>query len=222
MLKGINECIHIFNHSLNVADKAIELANIFKVDSVVVYNVYIAALLHDIGGIYPNDQRISIAKQYGIELLDEEYTFPLIIHQKISRYLAETYFEIKDINILDSIECHTTLKEHYRIEDLIVFLADKIAWDQKGNPPYLDNLLTKLQSSLEEAVEAKELPIVETVNKEDVLVLKEIIQGIEDIEVELGSEINLKDKVIVNEDYVKSVELDDSQVNSIELKPLRD
>lgn len=157
LLKKIEElyknsgCIHIFNHSLNVADKAVELANIFKVDSVIVNNVYIAALLHDIGGIYPNNQRISIAKQYNIELLDEEYTFPLIIHQKISRYIAEKYFEIKDTNILDSIECHTTLREHYRIEDLIVFLADKIAWDQKGIPPYLDDLLKKLQSSLEEA-----------------------------------------------------------------------
>ena len=42
-------------------------------------------------------------------------------------------------------------KKKLRIEDLIVFLADKIAWDQIGNPPYLDALLKQLESSLEEA-----------------------------------------------------------------------
>lgn len=146
-----NGCMHIFDHSLNVANKAIELADLFQVNSTIKNKVYIAALLHDIGGIYPNDQRIRIAKQYGIPLLDEEYIFPLIVHQKISRYLAQDYFGIQDTNILDSIECHTTLKGDYRIEDLIVFLADKIAWDQKGKPPYLDDLLIKLHSSLEEA-----------------------------------------------------------------------
>lgn len=146
-----HECMHIYQHSLQVANIAIELADRFQVESNIKNNVYIAALLHDIGGIYPNDQRVHIAKQYGIELVDEELIFPLIIHQKISKYLAQTYFKIQNSAILDSIECHTTLKSHYRIEDLIVFLADKIAWDQAGDPPYLDVLLNKLQSSLEEA-----------------------------------------------------------------------
>ena len=33
----------------------------------------------------------------------------------------------------------------------IIFLADKIAWDQNGIPPYLDDLLKQLECSLEEA-----------------------------------------------------------------------
>lgn len=144
-------CIHIFEHSLNVAQKAIELADLFQVERDTKNNVYIAALLHDIGGIYPNEKRIEIAKKFNIELVDEECVFPLIIHQKISKYLAQTIFNVQNTKISNSIECHTTLKSNYSIEDLIVFLADKIEWDQKGTPPYLDGLLIKLQSSLEEA-----------------------------------------------------------------------
>ena len=70
-----NECVHIYNHSLQVANKAVELANLFHVDHEVKNNVYIAALLHDVGGIYPNEQRVQIAKQFGIVLVDEEYFF---------------------------------------------------------------------------------------------------------------------------------------------------
>lgn len=146
-----NGCMHIYKHSLNVANKAIELANLYYCNDDIINRVYIAGLLHDIGGIYPSSQRIDVAKQFHIELLDEEYIFPLIIHQKLSRYLAKEIFKIYDIRILDSIECHTTLRSQYQIEDLIVFLADKIAWDQDYVPPYLDALLKKLDDSLEEA-----------------------------------------------------------------------
>lgn len=82
-----NECMHIYNHSLQVVNNAVELANRFQVRKEIKNNVYIAALLHDVGGIYPNDQRVLFAKRYGIELVAKEYYFPLIIHQKISRYL---------------------------------------------------------------------------------------------------------------------------------------
>ena len=113
--------------------------------------VVIASLLHDIGGIYPINQRIEVARKYSIELLNEELEFPLIIHQKLSCYLAKSLFNIGDEDILNLIECLTTLKANYTKIDLIVFLADKIAWDQEGQPPYLKGLFQCLDHSLEEA-----------------------------------------------------------------------
>ena len=50
--------MHIYNHSLQVVNNAVELANRFHVRKEIKNNVYIAALLHDVGGIYPNDQRV--------------------------------------------------------------------------------------------------------------------------------------------------------------------
>ena len=35
-----------------------------------------------------------------------------------------------------------------RVLDRVVFVADKIAWDQPGIPPYLDKLLDGLELSL--------------------------------------------------------------------------
>ena len=50
-------------------------------------------------------------------------------------------FGIEDNEILSAIECHTTLKKNYSDIDLVLFVADKIKWDQEGKPPYLDGLL---------------------------------------------------------------------------------
>ncbi len=53
--------------------------------------------------------------------------------------------------MLSAIECHTTLKGNPSELDKIVFVADKIAWDQSGTPPYLDDLLAALDRSLDQA-----------------------------------------------------------------------
>lgn len=112
----------------------------------------VAGYLHDISAIYPNSQRVHIACQYGISLTKEEIEFPMIIHQKISKCIAMNEFGIEDEAILSAIECHTTLKKNYSSLDLVVFVADKIMWDQEGVPPYLEGLLSELEHSLEKAV----------------------------------------------------------------------
>ncbi|EHU9666399.1 bis(5'-nucleosyl)-tetraphosphatase (symmetrical) YqeK [Enterococcus faecalis] len=113
--------------------------------------VSIAGYLHDISAIYPNNQRNNVAQKYGIELNEAEMAFPMIIHQKISKSIAKMDFGIEDNEILSAIECHTTLKKNYSDIDLVLFVADKIKWDQEGKPPYLDGLLQALNCSLENA-----------------------------------------------------------------------
>lgn len=146
-----NECLSIYEHSINVAKEAFRISKLFSLSSKMTNKVVVASLLHDIGGIYPINKRVEMARKYHIELLDEELVFPLIIHQKLSSYLAKSLFDVEDEDILNAIECHTTLKANYTPIDLIVFLADKIAWDQEGQPPYLEGLLQCLNHSLEEA-----------------------------------------------------------------------
>ena len=60
------------------------------------------------------NQRIEVARKYSIELLNEKLEFPLIIHQKLSCYLAKSLFNIKDEDILDAIEYYTTLKSNHK------------------------------------------------------------------------------------------------------------
>lgn len=141
-------CEKTYYHCMEVGDYAYQLGEKYLTSP---EKVSIAGYLHDISAVYPNNQRISVAQKYGIELNEAEMAFPMIIHQKISKSIAKMDFGIEDNEILSAIECHTTLKKNYSDIDLVLFVADKIKWDQEGKPPYLDGLLQALNCSLENA-----------------------------------------------------------------------
>lgn len=141
-------CEKTYYHCMEVGEYAYQLGEKYLTSP---EKVSIAGYLHDISAIYPNNQRISVAQKYGIELNEAEMAFPIIIHQKISKSIAKMDFGIEDNEILSAIECHTTLKKNYSDIDLVLFVADKIKWDQEGKPPYLDGLLQALNCSLENA-----------------------------------------------------------------------
>jgi len=141
-------CEKTYYHCREVGEYAYQLGEKYLTSP---EKVSIAGYLHDISAIYPNNQRISVAQKYGIELNEAEMAFPMIIHQKISKSIAKMDFGIEDNEILSAIECHTTLKKNYSDIDLVLFVADKIKWDQEGKPPYLDDLLQALNCSLENA-----------------------------------------------------------------------
>ncbi|BDH65372.1 HD domain-containing protein [Enterococcus faecalis] len=141
-------CEKTYYHCMEVGEYVYQLGEKYLTSP---EKVSIAGYLHDISAIYPNNQRISVAQKYGIELNEAEMAFPMIIHQKISKSIAKMDFGIEDNEILSAIECHTTLKKNYSDIDLVLFVADKIKWDQEGKPPYLDGLLQALNCSLENA-----------------------------------------------------------------------
>ncbi|MGL9927538.1 MULTISPECIES: bis(5'-nucleosyl)-tetraphosphatase (symmetrical) YqeK [Enterococcus] len=141
-------CEKTYYHCMEVGEYAYQLGEKYLTSP---EKVSIAGYLHDISAIYPNNQRISVAQKYGIELNEAEMAFPMIIHQKISKSIAKMDFGIEDNEILSAIECHTTLKKNYSDIDLVLFVADKIKWDQEGKPPYLDGLLQALNCSLKNA-----------------------------------------------------------------------
>ena len=84
-----------------------------------------------------------------IDPAEEKYHF--LLHQRISRIIAEEQFGIRDEDILSAVECHTTLKQNAGPYDQLVFIADKISWDQEGVPPYYEELKKMAAESLEEA-----------------------------------------------------------------------
>ncbi len=140
-------CESTYFHCISVGEYAYKLGKNYLTEP---EKAEIAGYLHDISAIYPSNKRIDIAKEFGIEINDAEKEFPMIIHQKISKQIAKKQFGILDEEILSAIECHTTLKKNYSTLDLVVFVADKIEWDQDGQPPYLKGLHA-LDISLENA-----------------------------------------------------------------------
>lgn len=139
----------VAEHSRAVVKEAERLASLFGEDC---NNARIAGALHDISAIIPNDKKIEVAESLKINILSEEREFPPIIHQKLSREIAIILFEITNEEILDAICCHTTLKSNPTRLDTILFIADKLRWDQEGVPPYLNKVKEGLEKSLEDGV----------------------------------------------------------------------
>jgi predicted HD superfamily hydrolase involved in NAD metabolism len=135
-------------HCLAVAAEARRLATRFGAD---VQQAEIAGWLHDISAVIPTAQRIEYAEQWGIAVFPEEAAAPMLLHQRQSAVLAAEIFGVADPAILSAIGCHTTLKGAPSELDKVVFLADKIAWDGVGAPPYQDALLRAVAVSLDEA-----------------------------------------------------------------------
>ncbi|MGM7428840.1 bis(5'-nucleosyl)-tetraphosphatase (symmetrical) YqeK [Bacillus pacificus] len=171
-----------YKHLIRVANEARKIAVKYHVNE---EKAAIAGYLHNISAIFPNEDRIVVAEQFGIEILQEEREFPMIIHQKLSRVIAEQLFKVTDEEILNAICCHTTLRKHATKMDLVLFVADKIEWDQNGTPPYLVEVKKGIEKSLEHAAfayisflwERKEtLKVIHPWLKDAYRQLKEIIE----------------------------------------------
>lgn len=133
-------------HSSSVAEIAAALAEKFNLVPDQASN---AAWLHDISVVIPNNQRLETAEALGLDILPEEAGLPLLLHQKISAVMAEQIFNLADVVVLNAINCHTTLKANPSQLDTLLFVADKLGWDQKGNQPYQEEMKQALGQSLE-------------------------------------------------------------------------
>lgn len=139
------------DHTKRVVGCVGELAERFDID---VDKAKTAALLHDISGLVPNVGRIEYCRSNNIDLLEEELSFPLITHQKISRFMAKNDWKVDDEEVLSAIGCHTTLKKNPSQLDMLIFVADKLEWDQAHQAPFLQELKDGLDQSLEHAAYA--------------------------------------------------------------------
>lgn len=135
-------------HVEDVADIAVELAKIYNLDIV---KIKLAALLHDISAIMTPQEMYEFAKVRCLEIDPAEEKYHSLLHQRVSRIIAQEDFDISDSDILNAIECHTTLKKNANTYDKIIFIADKISWDPKSVPSYSDLLKSGAVESLDEA-----------------------------------------------------------------------
>ncbi len=139
---------HTATHCVAVTREARRIARLVGADE---SGAERAGWFHDVSAVIPNAERIDAAHALGVAVLPEEAAFPMIVHQKLSAMLARELFREGDAAVLSAIGCHTTLKAGATTLDTVVFVADKIAWDQSGIPPYLAALLSALDTSLDAA-----------------------------------------------------------------------
>ncbi len=138
----------VLKHVEDVADIAVGLAKTYNLD---ISKTKLAALLHDISGVMTPQEMYDFAIMRDIKIDPAEEKYHALLHQRISKIIAQEEFNIAEPDILNAIECHTTLRKNASLYDKVIFIADKISWDPKGIPSY-DNLLkSKTVKTLDEA-----------------------------------------------------------------------
>ncbi len=135
-------------HCISVAQKSKEIADRFGLDESI---AFISALLHDVSNIMKPKDMLDYALHCNWEIDASERKYPFLLHQRLSAVFAKELFKVDDPLILSAIECHTTLKENPSDYDMLLFLADKLSWDQEGVPPFYDVVSSALEKSLAHA-----------------------------------------------------------------------
>ncbi|WP_017813203.1 bis(5'-nucleosyl)-tetraphosphatase (symmetrical) YqeK [Paenibacillus shenyangensis] len=145
-----NEEPDTWTHCRKVAEKAVQLAEHYQLDS------HIACLcgwLHDVSTVIPDQHKLVLAAHYGIAILPEERQVPHLLHQQLSSRIAEIVFGLHAPELHSAIRCHTTLKEDMEPMDQLLFVADKLSWQASDAAPYIDRMREAAHYSLEEAVQ---------------------------------------------------------------------
>lgn len=137
-----------FTHVTNVAQKSVELAEMFDLD---VETCRTGGYLHDISAVISPADMLQYAVTNNMTLCEAERKYPFLLHQRMSRIVAKDHFCISDEDVLSAIECHTTLKNDPSKYEMVLFIADKLAWDQEGIPPFYNEVSDALNDSLERA-----------------------------------------------------------------------
>ena len=111
-----------YEHSLGVADSAVELAKLYNLDT---EKAYIAGLLHDCAKCLSNGDLRDIIKNH-LDIQECELINPKTFHAPVGAYFAKNKFGITDNEILSSIRWHTIGKLDMSDFEKIIFIADKI------------------------------------------------------------------------------------------------
>ena len=137
-----------FEHVKAVAETNIKIARPYNLDENI---CELSGYLHDISAIMSYNYMMTYAVANNWHIYEAEKKFPILLHQRISKVIAEEDFGVTDEKILSAIECHTTLKSNPSDYDMALFIADKLSWNKEGKPPFYDILNNALKQSLESA-----------------------------------------------------------------------
>lgn len=110
-------------HSLGVMEEAEKLSKLYGGD---ISKAKIAGLLHDCGKLTDKKKAYDIINIEKLIFPNEIMDNYQLLHAYLGRYLAEKIYNIKDVEILDAICFHTTLRDAPTTLDKIIYIADAI------------------------------------------------------------------------------------------------
>lgn len=144
-----------FVHSVNVAKKAVELAERYGENT---KKAYIAGMVHDCAKNIPAEKARQKCIDYDVELDEGEISNPGLIHAKLGERIAHIEFGICDKDILSAIKWHTLGHPDMTKLEKIIYVADMI--EDGRSFPGVDELRKTADKDLDEAVKACTLATV--------------------------------------------------------------
>lgn len=116
-----------YNHSLNVADSAVELAKIYGEDT---DKALVAGLLHDVAKELPSEKQREYVLKSQLNVDEVETKSHALFHAIAGAEIARLVFGIEDMDILLAIRYHTVASSDMSRLAAIVYLADLISADR--------------------------------------------------------------------------------------------
>ena len=140
MLKSrMNE--HRFEHSLNVAKRAVFLAEKNGADP---EKAYFAGLIHDICKGITHEEQLAVIENDGIELDEDTKKSPALWHSIAGAVYAEHELGVTDEDVLNAVRYHTSGRGNMSILEKVVYMADLTSAERNyPDAEYTRNLTDK-------------------------------------------------------------------------------
>lgn len=116
-----------FNHSLNVAQAALELAKAYGEDS---EKAYRAGLLHDICKEVEPDEQEQMMLKGNMDISGAELAVKALWHGPAGAYYIKNELHIDDEEIINAVRYHTIGRSGMSKFEEIIYLADLISEDR--------------------------------------------------------------------------------------------
>ena len=150
-----------YNHSINVAGAALELARRYKANE---DKAYIAGLLHDCAKELPAQEQLALLEKSDLDVSDVERKAAPLFHAIAGSELVKTEFDITDKEIIHAIMYHTVGCGNMPLLSQIVYLADLISEDRDYKD--VKRMRKYAEKSLEKAMfEALRFSVADSVEK---------------------------------------------------------
>lgn len=152
-----------YNHSINVANAALKLAERYEVDR---YKAYIAGLVHDTAKELPAIEQLDLVMKSKLNVSDIEKKATPLFHAVAGAELIQTLFDIHDPEIIEAVRFHTVACGDMSKLAQIVYLADLISDDRDYKD--VKKMRKYCEQSLEKGMlEALKFSISDSVKKEN-------------------------------------------------------
>lgn len=154
-----------YNHSVNVANAAVKLAERFDVDK---DKAYIAGLVHDTAKELPVNEQLDLVIKSQLNVSEVEKKSTPLFHAIAGAELIQSLFDIHDIDIINAVRYHTVACKDMSKLAQIIYLADLISDDRDYKD--VKKMRKYCEQSLEKGMlEALKFSISDSVKKENTI-----------------------------------------------------